>query len=35
MGRLIEFVFERWDRIALAGVTVGLAVYGLMKGLAL
>ena len=35
MERLIEFVLERWDRVALAGFTVGLAIYGLMKTLTL
>jgi hypothetical protein len=31
IGRLIEFIFERWDRIALAGFTFGLALIGLSK----
>ena len=31
MGRLIEFVFERWDRVALAGFTIGLLLIGLSK----
>jgi hypothetical protein len=31
IGQLIEFVFERWDRIALAGLTIGLLLIGLSK----
>ena len=31
IGKLIEFVFERWDRVALAGFTIGLVLIGLNK----